>query len=819
MPSIVSKAVLPHRAARHLLRAAVLAGGLAAAPAMAAEADDLCTMVGGPADLPAYPADAALTERAASLEAALAANRPLSDLKGALAVPGSVAQPPSAGALAAYCAAAGEAARTSSQGGQFQAHAYLMAAFRNAEAAGIGEASAQAAYRLGLVHAVEVASAGGRGTAFGLQSGADLSTGQRQACEAMRDPDPRRLWGRYLSEVALECAVTRAGSTREYALSSLSSLRLARLAMTTPAGAGTDEARLQITAQRTSLGALDVAQSIPDPVLRAEVMGRLVETAIDTGGVASTDLGAAIGRMRAVSGSDAGSAAFASALEGRLALAAGDRAGAAQSLQQAVFLEAQRPMPWRLADWLLLLADADPANRHEHVSAAYRSLESIRPYLPVEDPLTRESTFGLRMRKVFEAAVADRFAATPAHEAATIGGVQQVVEAGRQFDDPRVIAAAQEVIEAYRQAEIQSLFGNDCAPPATPFRPADLRAGEVVLYPVVLADRIELIYADGSEDPATRRFRRLAPRFGTGKAEVQAMVAQMMTLGTRRHGEGWQVPARRLYELLIAPIEGRLGPNSTLIVVPDNTMRTLPFAALTDGQDRYLIERTRLAIAPALAYLQPGGASSAGQPRVVAAALSQEVTLPAGVVFAKLENTAGEARAVAGIGQSGVRHGRMIENFSKADLEGALRNTSLDVLHLATHASFNGGSDRSFIIAADQLILMSQLRELIAERRTRGADLALLVLSACETAVGDDQAAMGLAGAAIQAGATSALASLWQVDDTGTAELMRTFYDGLRAGKSRSDALRSAQAAMIAKGGRVGDPWVWAAFTMLGGWR
>jgi CHAT domain-containing protein len=346
-----------------------------------------------------------------------------------------------------------------------------------------------------------------------------------------------------------------------------------------------------------------------------------------------------------------------------------------------------------------------------------------------------------------------------------------------------------------------------------------LRPGEVVLYPVVLADRVELIYADGSEDPGTRRYHRLAPNFAIGKADVQAMVAEMMALGTRRHGEGWLVPSRKLYDLLIAPIESRLTPGSTLIVVPDNTMRTLPFAALTDSQDRYLIQRTRLAIAPALAYLQPGGATSSGQPKVVAAALAQEVTLPAGVVFAKLENTVEEARAVAGIGQSGVRHGRMIENFRKADLEGALRDSGLDVLHLATHASFNGGSDRSFIIAADQLILMSQLRALITERRTRGADLSLLVLSACETAVGDDQAAMGLAGAAIQAGATSALASLWQVDDIGTAELMRTFYAGLRAGKPRADALQEAQAAMIAKGGRVGDPWVWAAFTMLGGWR
>lgn len=818
MSSSRSRPVLPRRMRRALACSAALAGALAGSPALAAQADDLCTMSGEPAALASYPADAALRDRAATIEASLAAGTPFGDLKTALAVADSQPQRPAGAALAAYCTAAGEAARISAEGGQFQAHAYLMGGFLNAESAGAAETSAQAAYRLGLVHAVEIASAGGRGASFGLEAGSDLSAGRAESCEAMRSPDPRKLWGRYLSEVALECAVTRAGSVREFALSSLSSLRLARLALTTPAGPAVDEARLQIAAKRTSLGALDVAQSIPDAALRGEVIGRLVETAMDTGSSDRAELGAAIGRMRAASG-DPGTAAFASALEGRLALAGGDRTGATAALQQAVFLESQRAMPWRMPDWLLLLGDADPARRHEHVSAAFRALESIRPYLPVEDPLTREGTFGLRMRKVFEAAVADRFANAPGGEAQRIGQVQQAVESGRQFDDPRIIAAAQEVIEAYRQAEIQSLFGDDCAPPATPFKPADLRAGEVVLYPVVLADRIELIYADGSEDPGTRRYRRLAPQFGTGKAEVQELVAQMMTLGNRRHGEGWLVASRRLYDLLVAPIQDRLGPNSTLIVVPDNTMRTLPFAALSDSQDRFLIERTRIAVAPALAYLQPGGRTASGQPKVVAAALAQEVTLPAGVVFAKLENTVAEAKAVAAIDTAGAREGRMIENFRKADLEGALRDSGLDVLHLATHASFNGGSDRSFIIAADQLILMSQLRALITERRTRGADLALLVLSACETAVGDDQAAMGLAGAAIQAGATSALASLWQVDDIGTAELMRTFYTALRAGKSRSEALREAQEAMIRKGGRVADPWVWAAFTMLGGWR
>jgi CHAT domain-containing protein len=141
------------------------------------------------------------------------------------------------------------------------------------------------------------------------------------------------------------------------------------------------------------------------------------------------------------------------------------------------------------------------------------------------------------------------------------------------------------------------------------------------------------------------------------------------------------------------------------------------------------------------------------------------------------------------------------------------------VLHLATHAAFNGRSDRAFIVANDEVIRLSELRDILAENRVRGELLELLVLSACETAVGDDEASMGLAGAAVQAGALSAIASLWQVDDSGTAELMRQFYANLASGQSRSEALRQAQLSMIRSGGNNADPFIWSAFTLLGAWR
>ena len=163
--------------------------------------------------------------------------------------------------------------------------------------------------------------------------------------------------------------------------------------------------------------------------------------------------------------------------------------------------------------------------------------------------------------------------------------------------------------------------------------------------------------------------------------------------------------------------------------------------------------------------------------------------------------------------------GVLIEDFNRTELERAFAAGPVDILHLATHATFNGRSERSFIVSKDGAISLDNLRSLIEANRSRGKELSLIVLSACETAVGDDRATMGLAGTAVQAGAQSALASLWQVDDTGTVELMKLFYANLAASQGRAEALRNAQLALIAKGEGLADPAIWAAFSMMGGWR
>ena len=78
---------------------------------------------------------------------------------------------------------------------------------------------------------------------------------------------------------------------------------------------------------------------------------------------------------------------------------------------------------------------------------------------------------------------------------------------------------------------------------------------------------------------------------------------------------------------------------------------------------------------------------------------------------------------------------------------------------------------------------------------------------------------MGLAGSAVQAGAESAVASLWEVDDAGTLELMRNFYRFYAAGQGKAEAMRNSQLALINGSEEFADPRVWAAFTLLGAWR
>ncbi|MBL8773402.1 MAG: CHAT domain-containing protein [Phenylobacterium sp.] len=775
-----------------------------ATPAAAALSDQLCIPTGAD-QLAAYPSAAELQRAAAMAEQRLSrrgAADPFADIAPALDVPAAGAERPSPQALAEYCAAAGELMRVSAQGSQLQAQTYLLAAFQAASRAQLQGPASVAAYRLGLVSLSGAPATGGtrgggrratRGPSDAVREVGEMRGGP---CELLQRTAFVVNSSLPLSVASLGCAAEQARAAGDRRTAALAELRLTRLRLSVAEANLEAAAAFRADAAQSARAGLADARGIQDADLRAEVMGRLAAALLDADKGRAGELSPVTAAIREVQTPAA--QAYAAALDARAAAAAGDRLTGRRLLDEALLLESQRSLPTRLPEYRLLLAEIDPAHREAHVLAAYDALEAIRPLLPRFDPITEETAFSLYMRRVFQGAVDVQLAGADGGGAAIR------------------VRNAQQILEAYRQAELQSVFGSECIPVRDALKPETLRAGEVLLYPILLPDRLELLYVAGGPG-GTTEFRRLPPNT---RVDRQAVARLVETVVVPLSGDGdarWRAASRELYDLLIKPIEGQLTEGSLLAVVPDGALRSLPFAALLDDRDRYLVQKTRIAIAPALAYSQAGRDEAQGL-QLVAASLEKEVRLPAGR-FEKLEGTASEAKLAAVVDGQRIERARVIENFNKTDLVTALTREQVDVLHLATHASFNGRSDRAFIVADGEVILLSELRQILGQNRTRGGELDLLVLSACETAVGDDEASMGLAGAAVQAGAKSAIASLWPVSDVGTAELMKIFYGFYRDGRTKSEALREAQLALIGRGGDLADPNIWAAFTLLGAWR
>ena len=113
---------------------------------------------------------------------------------------------------------------------------------------------------------------------------------------------------------------------------------------------------------------------------------------------------------------------------------------------------------------------------------------------------------------------------------------------------------------------------------------------------------------------------------------------------------------------------------------------------------------------------------------------------------------------------------------------------------------------------------MDQLDHFLKPSQYRKNPVELLILSACQTAAGDDRAALGLAGIAIKAGARSALATLWHIDDRASSELIVEFYKQFQnLSLSKAKALQMAQLKMI-DDPRYKHPCYWSPFLMIGNW-
>ncbi len=293
--------------------------------------------------------------------------------------------------------------------------------------------------------------------------------------------------------------------------------------------------------------------------------------------------------------------------------------------------------------------------------------------------------------------------------------------------------------------------------------------------------------------------------------------------------------AQQLYQWIIAPLESELEREKidTLMFSLDPGMRTLPLAALHDGQ-QFLVEKYSLGLVPSI-NLTDTNYQNLKNSSILAMGASQfenpnVVPLPA--VPMELQTITDDWQ------------GKTFSNefFTLENLKKQRATTGAKIIHLATHGTFDTGNPGdSYIQLWNDKLKFDQLRELTAD----GERIELLVLSACETAFGSVDAELGFAGLAVRSGVKSVLASLWQVDDAGTLGLMSEFYRQLYQQELtvKAEALRQAQISMIegdlrveggqlrsrSRGGGVplpesedheelslSHPYYWASFTMVG---
>ncbi len=258
--------------------------------------------------------------------------------------------------------------------------------------------------------------------------------------------------------------------------------------------------------------------------------------------------------------------------------------------------------------------------------------------------------------------------------------------------------------------------------------------------------------------------------------------------------------AQQLHKWIIEPYEAEfLSPANidTLLVCLGKGVRGLPLSALHDGE-KFLIEKYSVTRIPAFNLI-----STEYQP------IASGKILPMGVSeFDSLEPLPAVPVELSNIMTYMQERSAILRPFQKTWLnqEATLDNLSMkleqrsyDVVHLATHAQFQSGQpNQSFIQLWDERLTLDQMGQL-----NWPADVELLVLSACETAVGDNQAELGFAGLALNAGIKSAVASLWSISDEGTLALMSEFYRQLPQSSTKAQALRQAQLQMMKKLVRV----------------
>ena len=269
--------------------------------------------------------------------------------------------------------------------------------------------------------------------------------------------------------------------------------------------------------------------------------------------------------------------------------------------------------------------------------------------------------------------------------------------------------------------------------------------------------------------------------------------------------EKYQKLFGNVYQSLFLPINDLLPKEGTLILAVDRELQNIPWGMLYDGK-QYLVERYSLAYTLG-AELKNQQLGKQRPLRALLGGLSEQTN---DLTFGALPSVSTEISEIGKIIQSKTL---LNKDFTASTL--LEKSKGYPIIHLASHGQFSSDPQETFILGWNERITLSKLSNLVQNQETN--PLELLVLSACETAQGDNKATLGIAGTAVQSGARSTIATLWLVDDNSQALLMEAFYRSLKSGKSKAESLRSAQLSLLnGENQQYRSPYFWGSAVLIG---
>ncbi|MCC5634647.1 CHAT domain-containing protein [Nostoc sp. CHAB 5844] len=365
------------------------------------------------------------------------------------------------------------------------------------------------------------------------------------------------------------------------------------------------------------------------------------------------------------------------------------------------------------------------------------------------------------------------------------------------------LTQARELIESLQIAELDNFFREACLDKAQQIDKVDPTA--MVIYPIILSDRLGVIFSKAGQP-----LRYYVTQ--TSQTEIEQTLDNfLVALNPVSDSTVREKLSRQIYDWLIRPaeVDQAFKDTQTLVFVLDGRLRNIPMAALSDGK-QYLIEKYAVALSPGL-QLMAARSLSSNQIDAIVGGISQS---RAG--FSALPAVESEVKQISQTVPSSMLLNQKFTSFALGD---RVKSSNANIVHLATHGQFSSRLEDTFLLTWDGQVNVKELSELLKNRSGNSAKaIELLVLSACDTATGDNRAVLGLAGLAVKSGARSTIATLWPVKDKAAQMLMTRFYDQLRQPKiTKAEALRQAQINLIHQTD-FRDPFFWSAFVLVGNW-